>query len=123
MNKRRLFLFEWDRALARERTKDLRSAGWIVQAECEDGARGGKKVLQSLPDVVVFDLAKRPSHSRETANGIRSYKAGRAIPIVFVDGSQEDIKKTKAKVGDAVFTTSLRLKAALHSSVEKSGNS
>jgi CheY-like chemotaxis protein len=90
--------------------------------ESEDGARGGKKVLQIPPDVVVFDLAKRPSHSRETANGIRSYKAGRAVPMVFVDGSQEDIKKTKAKVGDAVFTTSLRLKATLHSSIEKSAD-
>jgi hypothetical protein len=89
--------------------------------ESEDGARGGKKVLQSLPEVVVFDLAKRPSHSRETANGIHSYKAGRAVPMVFVDGSQEDIKKTKAKVGDAVFTTSLRLKATLHAPIEKSG--
>jgi hypothetical protein len=89
--------------------------------ESEDGARGGKKVLQSLPDVVVFDLAKRPSHSRETADGIRSYKVGRGIPMVFVDGSQEDIRKTKSKVGDAIFTTSLGLKATLHSSIEKSG--
>jgi hypothetical protein len=41
--------------------------------------------------------------------------------MVFVDGSQEDIKKTKAKVGDAIFTTSLGLKATLHASIEKSG--
>ena len=65
------------------------------------------------PDVVVFDLAKRPSHSRETAGGIRGYKAGRTIPIVFLDGTEEDIAKTKAKVSPAMFSTSEKLVSAL----------
>lgn len=111
--KRRLFLFQWDKTSAQQRAKLLRAEGWTVSVESEDGARGGDKVLQQPPDMVVFDLAKRPSHSRETAGGIRGYKAGRTIPMVFVDGTEEDIAKTKAKVSPAAFTTSEKLVGVL----------
>jgi len=107
--KKTLFLFQWDKTAAQARAKLLRAEGWTVSVESEDGARGGGKVLQRPPDVVVFDSAKRPSHSRETAGGIRGYKAGRTIPMVFVDGTEEDIAKTKAKVSPAVFTPSEKL--------------
>jgi CheY-like chemotaxis protein len=107
--KLRLFLFQWEKISALQRAKLLRSEGWTVSVESEDGARGGENVLQQQPDVVIFDLAKRPSHSRETAGGIRGYKAGRTLPMVFVDGTEEDIAKTKAKVSPAKFTTSAKL--------------
>jgi hypothetical protein len=72
-------------------------------------ARGGKAALAMQPDVIVFDLAKRPSHSRETANGIEGYKAGRALRMAFVEGTENDIAKTKAKVVGGVYTTSANL--------------
>jgi hypothetical protein len=107
--KRTLFLFQWDKASAQARAKGLRAAGWTVCVESEDGARGGKAVLEKHPDAVVFDLAKRPSHSRETAGGIRGYKAGRTIQMMFVDGTDEDIAKTKARVSMVEFTSSEKL--------------
>ena len=113
-----LFLFCWDKTAAQQKAKELRSAGWKVDVESEDGARGGKKVLTTQPRVVVMDLAKRPSHSRETAQGLRSYKAGRDIPIIFVDGSDDDIKKTKVKVPDGIFITSAGLAEALERYLE-----
>lgn len=119
MKKPTLFLFQWDVPAARARAASLRAQGWVVRLETADGARGGKKLLEKPPDVVLFDLAKRPSHSRETAGGIRSYRAGRTIPMVFVDGTNEDIRKTRDKVSDPVFTTSSRLFAALESAVAK----
>lgn len=112
--KQRLFLFHWDKTSAAARAKELRAAGWTVAVESEDGARGGSKVLQQPPDVIVFDLAKRPSHSRETASGIRGYKAGRSLPMVFVDGTDDDVAKTKARVSAAVFTTSTKLLSVLN---------
>jgi CheY-like chemotaxis protein len=111
--RRKVFLFQWDKTSANERAKTLRAAGWTVVVETEDGARGGSKVLKEQPAVVVMDLAKRPSHSRETAGGIRGYKAGRTIPIVFVDGAEEDVAKTKAKVSPSTFTTSEKLVSVL----------
>lgn len=111
--KGRLFLFEWNKQAAEARARELREAGWDVSVESEDGARGGKAVLANPPDVLVLDLARRPSHSRETAHALRSYKAGRNIPIVFVDADDENLKKTRPKVPDALFTTSGRLKTLL----------
>jgi CheY-like chemotaxis protein len=123
--KKTLFLFQWDKTSAQARAKLLRAEGWTVSVESEDGARlpaviaptrqagGSKNVLQKPPDVIAMDLAKRPSHSRETEKGIRGYKAGRTIPMVFVDGTKEDIAKTKAKVSPSMFTTLEKLVSGL----------
>ena len=111
--KGRLFLFHWDKNTAADRAEQLRADGWKVEVESEDGARGGGKVLKDPPDVIVMDLSRKPSHSRETANGLRGYDAGRNLPIVFVDGEEMDIEKTKRKVSDAIFTSSSGLKRVL----------
>lgn len=120
MAKHRVFLFQWDAPSAKKRIEELRANGWAVQVESADGARGGTKLLHNPPDVAVFDLTVRPSHSRETANGVRSYKAGRTIPMVFVDGKDEDVRKTRAKVTDARFTTSAKLIQTLNSVIKVS---
>lgn len=100
---RRLFLFEWHARSAAERAAALREAGWSVELECEDGARGVRRVLDSQPAMVVLDLARRPSHSRECAAALRKYRTTRRMPLVFVDGAAEEQAKTAAKVRDAIF--------------------
>lgn len=117
-----LFLFQWDSVSARLRVKELRAAGWKVTVESEDGARGGNKVKVNPPDVVVMDLARRPSHSRETAEGLRWLKATRHIPIVFVDGAEEALAKTKAKVPDAIYTISAELQRVLEKFAKSDGD-
>jgi DNA-binding response OmpR family regulator len=62
---RRLFLFEWQAEAAEKRAAALGAAGWAVELECEDGARGVRRVLDQQPAMVVLDLARRPAHSRE----------------------------------------------------------
>lgn len=109
----RVFLFDWDKDAAPKRAAVLRKAGFEVDVETEDGARGGRAVLARPPAVVVLSLEKRPSHSRETADGIRGYKAGRGIPMLFVGGTEADIEKTKARVPGAMFTPPDGLVAAL----------
>ncbi|MEW6128118.1 MAG: hypothetical protein AB1757_13845 [Acidobacteriota bacterium] len=107
--KGRIFLFQWDEVSAAKRAEALRTNGWQVDYEAEDGARGGKKVLENPPDIVLLDLARRASHSRATAGGLRGYKAGRYLNLLFIDGKPEDLEKTRAKVTAAQFTTSLEL--------------
>lgn len=102
----RLYLFEWDAPAAAQRAAQLRAEGWTVEVESEDGARGVRNVLNHMPDLMLFDLAKRPSHSRETAAGIRGYKLGRHVSMIFIDGRPEDISKTQAKVHGAMFVSS-----------------
>jgi CheY-like chemotaxis protein len=103
---KKLILFEWDAERAARRAGMLRKAGWTVEVESENGRRGGGKVLNEKPDVVLLDLSRKPSHSRATAEGIRAYKAGKGIPLVFIDGSEEDKRKTAEFVKGAVFIAS-----------------
>jgi DNA-binding NarL/FixJ family response regulator len=109
----RLFLFEWDKAAAARRAKKLSAAGWQVESESEEGSRGCRNCRAFAPDVVVLDLAVKPSHSREVGRALRRVKALRAVPFLFVDGTDEDIVKTQAKVPDARFTNSKALKNLL----------
>ena len=110
----KLFLIHWKAAEAKAYAQALRDAGWqIAGIETEDGARAGKAIRADPPDAVVIYLSRLPSHGRETADGLRSLKATRSVPIVFVDGQGEALEKTRAKVPDAIYTSSGELAAAL----------
>lgn len=111
--KGKLFLIHWKPAEAEDLARPLRNAGWQVEIEAEDGARAGKRILADPPDVVVIYLTRLPSHGRETAHALRSYKAGREIPILFVDGEAEKVEKVRAKMPDARYLGSEDLPAAL----------
>jgi Protein of unknown function (DUF3052) len=56
------------------------------------------------PAVLVLDLDRLPSQSREIAIGLRSSKSARHIPILFVGGLPEKIKHVRAALPDASFT-------------------
>jgi DNA-binding response OmpR family regulator len=101
-----LFLFQWDPEQAAARAGALRAAGWNVEVESADGARGVRRVLDVKPDLIVLDLAVRPSHSRESALAIRRYRACRHTPVIFVDGRGSDVARLRAALRNAVFTTS-----------------
>jgi len=104
--KGKLFLFQWDDDAAAERAAELTTAGWQVKTETEEGERGFKNCKAFAPDIVVFDLAKKPSHSREVARALRQSKPFRETPFLFVDGTDEDIAKAEQKAPGAQFTTS-----------------
>jgi len=101
--KGKLFLFQWDDDSAEERAVELTAAGWEVKMETEEGERGFKNCKAFAPDIVLFDLAKRPSHSREVARALRQSKPFRETPFLFIDGSEEDIAKAKQKAPAAQF--------------------
>jgi len=101
-----LFLIHWKASEAEALATPLRTEGWQVDIEAEDGARAGRAIKANQPDAVVIYLTRLPSHGRETADGLRSIKATRDIPIVFVDGNEEAIEKTRARVPSALYTTS-----------------
>ena len=109
----KLFLIHWKGTEAEALAQPLRSQGWHVDVEAEDGARGGRAIIASQPAAVVIFLTRLPSHGRETADYLRSIKATRRIPIVFVDGKEEAIAKTRARVPDAIYTTSAELPGVL----------
>lgn len=103
---KKLILFEWDAERAGRRAEMLRKAGWVVEVESENGRRGCGMVLNEKPDVVLLDLTRKPSHSRATAEAIRGYKQGKGIPLIFLDGTVEEQRKTAEFVKGAVFIAS-----------------
>jgi CheY-like chemotaxis protein len=108
-----LFLIHWNELEAAEIAQPLIALGWQVEYEAEDGARAGKRIRELKPDVIVVYLSRLPSHGRETAHALRSMNATRSIPVVFVDGKQEAIEKTRLKVPGALFVTSAELDSVL----------
>jgi DNA-binding response OmpR family regulator len=113
LSKGKIFLFHWEKAAATARAAELASEGWEVAMECEEGSRGCKNLKAFSPDIVVFDIVQKGVHSRECARALRNAKSFRETPFIFVDGSDEDIAKVKAKVTMPLFTTSGALKKSL----------
>jgi len=112
-SKGKLFLFEWDGKTAAVRASKLIGDGWSVKMEFEEGSRGCKNLKAYGPDIVVLDISKKASHSREVGRALRQAKSFRKTPFVFVDGTDEEISKVKEKVPAAIFTTSSELTKTL----------
>jgi response regulator RpfG family c-di-GMP phosphodiesterase len=102
----KIFLIHWNAREVEDYAAVLRKNDTIVETESEDGARAYKKIKAEIPDAVVIYLNRLPSHGRWTAVSLRSVKTTHDIPIIFVNGSNKDIEKTKEKVPDAIYTTS-----------------
>ncbi len=71
-SKGKLFLFHWEKEGASARASELAADGWLVEMEFEEGSRGCKNLKTFQPDVVVLDIAKKASHSREVRKSFAS---------------------------------------------------
>jgi glucuronate isomerase len=109
----RLFLVHWHAAEAQEHADRLRAGGWQVDVEFEDGVRAYKKMTADPPDALVIYLTRLPSHGREIALALHSHKKGRKVPVVFVDGKEGAIAKSRAKLPEATFTDAAALPQVL----------
>ena len=98
-----LFLFQWNAEQSETRADQIRSAGWNVETESEDGARGIRRILDSPPTVVAFDLDRSPSHSLQVATAIRKYRDIRHLPLLFIGGSMMNVKRAQETLRGAAF--------------------
>lgn len=110
---KRVRLVHWNEDEGLERQKQLEALGFEVAFDFGDGLFVSRQIKASPPEAVVIDLSRIPSHGREVAHSLRATKATRHLPIVFVDGEPEKVKKTKQFIPDAAFTTWGRIKTAL----------
>ena len=67
----------------------------------------------NLPDALVINLDRLPSHGREMALYFRSTKKSCQVPIVFVGGKPEKVAIVKEKVPGAVFTAWRGIQSAI----------
>ena len=113
----RLVHFDEDEGL--ERQKQLEALGFDTAFDFGDGLMITKTIKATLPDAVVIDLSRIPSHGRAVAQSIREAKYSRHLPIVFAGGEPEKVARTKQLIPDATYTTWARIKTALPKAIAK----
>ena len=108
------FVIHWQKDGAQALAETIRGCGWqVTGTESEDGGRAYKLIKANPPDVIVISLANKPSHGRQTAVSLQQIKATKAIPVVFVDGSETAVAQCQAKLPDATYTTTENLGVVL----------
>lgn len=112
-------LIHWNEDEGLERQQQLEALGFDAQFDFGDGLTSVRLMQASPPDAVVIDLSRLPSHGREVGHGVRTRKATRHLPIVFVDGEAEKVERTRKLLPDAIFTTWGRIKTALPKAIAK----
>jgi CheY-like chemotaxis protein len=112
-------LIHWNEDEGLERRKQLEALGFDASFDFGDGVFALRQIRSSQPDAVLIDLSRMPSHGREVAHSLRSAKATRHLPIVFVDGEPEKVNKTKLLLPDATYTTWGRIKTALPKAIAR----
>jgi hypothetical protein len=106
-------LIHWNGPEGRERRLRLAGLGHHVEFDDVEGPGLGRILRRSLPDAYVIDLSRLPSGGRQVAMWLRSTKSTRHIPIVFVDGDPEKVRKIRELLPDATYTNWSRLKTTL----------
>lgn len=96
-------LIHWNAEEAEERAKRIQAVGYEVDYALMDPA-GLREMRENPPDAIVIDLSRLPSQGRDFGMNIRKYKSTRHVPLVFVDGDPEKVKKIKRILSDATYT-------------------
>ncbi len=98
-------LLHWNEAEAPARLERLRAEGFIAYHSTLAGPPLLKLLREAPPDAIVIDLARLPSHGREVGAALRATKATRYIPLVFVGGEPEKVRRIQDLLPDATYTT------------------
>ena len=87
-----------------ERAALLRGKGVVVDASpLEKLSSVVGEMARLNPSILVLDLDRTPSRGREIAIALRTSKAARHIPILFVGGLPEKVERIRAEIPDVHF--------------------
>src|SRR5262249_35490942 len=109
----RVYLVQWDEQAALVRSARLAKQGWTIFTESKDGNDAYEQIRRLRPDVVIFDLATKPSHSVQVADALRKSRSLDSIPFIFVDGDARTLHAASERIANARFTTSEKLVPAV----------
>jgi len=99
----RIQLVHWKEAEGRERARALRAAGFAVEYEV-DAAVALRASKDELPDAIVIDLTRLPSHGRGMACALRQSNKTRLVPLVSVGGEPAKVARIRSELPDATYT-------------------
>ena len=94
----------WKEDRARELASELDTAGFTVDLGAIDGP-ALRALGQSPPDVVVIDLGRLPAQGRDVGVMLRTTARSRHTPLVFVDGAEAKVARTREVLPDAFYTS------------------
>jgi hypothetical protein len=112
MNKHRIRLIHWKPAEAMQEIEKLCAAGYDVASESLTPA-SLRELKEDPPDAIVIDLSRLPTQGRDLALTLRKFKSTRTVPLVFVGGDQEKVKRIKEILPDVFYTTYSRIQGVL----------
>ncbi len=96
----------------------LRTAGYRVDSS-PLGRDPLGELVRKLPRAVVIDLSRSPATGRDLAVALRSRKATRHLPLVFVEGDPTNVKRIEKLLPDAVYTSRNRIRGSLRRAIER----
>jgi hypothetical protein len=106
-------VIHWRASEATPLLEACRCAGFHVDYLEWDGGAICRAIRAKLPDVVVIDLSRLPSHGREVAVWLRGAKTTREIPTVFVGGDPLKVAGIRQLLPDAAFCQLNKVAATL----------
>jgi hypothetical protein len=109
----RLRLIHWNAAEAAPYLILLKEAGHRVEYSPEFSPQLMREWRAAPPDAFIIDLSRLASHGREIAIAVRQSKATRGVPLLFCEGEEEKVAKTRALLPDAAFCKLSCLESAL----------
>lgn len=93
----------WKPELAKERARLLKGPGLRVDASPLNPSGLIGQFRANMPEAVVIDLDRLPSHGREVGVALRQSKTTRHLPIVFAGGAEEKVSAIRRELPDAAF--------------------
>jgi len=102
----------WKEDRAAELEAELETAGFAVDAGAVDGSTF-QTLGTSPPDAVVIDLGRLPAQGRDVGIMLRTRATTRHVPLIFVDGTEDKIARTRETLPDAVFATRAEMSVAV----------
>jgi hypothetical protein len=108
-----LRLIHWNLPEAEQKARALVSAGFLVQYDLPPLSELIRRLNQIPPDAILIDLSRLPSQGRDLGVALRQAKTTRHIPLLFVGGAQEKVKRIRELLPDATFTDWGEIESAL----------
>jgi hypothetical protein len=110
---KRIRLIHWNPAEARQKANEIRPAGYVVNHRVLGSYEELRSLKKNPPDAIIIDLSRLPSRGRDIGVALRYSGATRQIPLLFVGGDREKVKRTRTVLPDAFYTTWSHIRSSL----------
>jgi CheY-like chemotaxis protein len=109
----------WKPAEAQPRIEALEASGCCVLYDVPDGSSILTKIRARLPDAILIDLTRAPSHGHAVGTALRQSRSTRSIPIIFVEGDPDKVARIRVELPDATYTVWSKIRSSLRNALKR----